>query len=510
MQNLKVDIVVMGSGGAGLTAAVTALDYGASVACFEKRPFQGGSVSNCPIINMAVKNDPKYQAKAFSSIFNFTNYAGDPGVIKAWINNSWRFLPFMDKIGAKYALVHEVPYEEIGNPKDPGGFPPETSVGDSYFLVARGKGHGAAIVTLQSRRYFESPGGQFFVDTPVIDILTEDGKVSGVIAKHNKTGEEYHVECKAVIVATGGFGNDREMIKKYIGHNYTDNDCSNGGDVLFNFFPTETMTGDGHKLCWKLGGAKGGMGINGHNLVPGPGIIGNTPWVAFDETRVMEEQPYFWVNKNGERFVDESVSNNHMAMGTSIARQPSKMGYIIYDDDTREYLETHGPDYEYFIFTAEHLNDIKGQFERLERIGNKHAFMTDTLEELADKAGIDKDGLLKNVARYNYYCDQGRDGDFAKDPKFMRPVRKGPFYALRVFNAGYSTVGGIKVNGRMEVINDDGKLIPGLYSAGDCMVGEVWGNPPTGGVGNYSHALSFGFAAADSACEYIGIKEEEL
>ena len=68
MQNLKVDIVVMGSGGAGLTAAITALDYGASVACFEKRPFQGGAVSNCPIINMAVKNDPKYQAKAFSSI----------------------------------------------------------------------------------------------------------------------------------------------------------------------------------------------------------------------------------------------------------------------------------------------------------------------------------------------------------------------------------------------------------------------------------------------------------
>ena len=98
-----------------------------------------------------------------------------------------------------------------------------------------------------------------------------------------------------------------------------------------------------------------------------------------------------------------------MAMGTSIARQPDKMGYIIYDDDTREYLETHGPDYEYFIFTAEHLNDIKGQFERLERIGNKHAFMTDTLEELADKAGIDKEGLLKNVARYTYYCDQGRD-----------------------------------------------------------------------------------------------------
>ena len=509
MQNLKVDIVVMGSGGAGLTAAVTALDYGASVACFEKRPFQAGSVSNCAIGVTAVKNDPRYQAAAFNSIFNYTNYNGDPGVIKAWINNTWRILPFMDKIGAKYKLRAELPLEKVGK-GEAGGFPPQTRIGDAYYMIGRGKGHGSAIVALQSRRYFEAHGGHFFVDTPIVDIFTEDGKVCGVLAKHNKTGEEYKVECKAVIVASGGFGNDREMIKKYIGHNYTDNNCSNGGDVLFNFFPTETMTGDGHKLCWKLGGAKGGMGINGHNLVPGPGIIGNTPWIAYDETRVMEEQPYFWVNKNGERFVDESQSSNHMAMGTSIARQPGKMGYIIYDDDTREYLETHGPDFEYFIFQAEHLHDIKGQFERLAKLGNEHAFMTDTLEELADKAGIDKEGLLKNVARYNYYCDQGRDGGFSKNPKFMRPVRKGPFYALRVFNAGYSTVGGIKVNGRMEVINDDGKPIPGLYSAGDCMVGELWGNPPVGGIGNYSHALGFGFAAADSACEYIGIKEEEL
>ncbi len=510
MKKLTADIVVMGSGAAGLTAACACLDYGASVVVFEKRPFQGGAVSNCAIGCRVTPDDPEYQNKAFSTLYSYTNYSGNPGVIRAWINNSYRILPFLDKVGAEYTMHNKVPLEEVGAPKRPTGFPPAYSNGNGYTLKGQGKGHGAAMVTLKSRRYFEAHGGQFFVNSPVVDIEMKDGRVCGALARNTKTGEEIYVECKAVIVASGGFSGDREMVKKYTGHTYTDINCSNGGDVLFNHFPTESLTGDGHKLCWKLGGAKGGMGVNGHNIMPGPGVIGNSPWIVKNETRVMQEQPYLWVNRNGERFIDESQSGNHMAMGTAIARQPGKCGYILFDDDTRKHLETEGPDYLYFIFMVDRLTDIKGQFETLiHKVHNEHAFMADTLEELAAQAGIDGEGLVRTAERYNRFCESGLDRDFSKDPKYLRPVKKGPFYALRIFNGGYSTVGGIKVNGKMEVVDENDRPIKGLYSAGDCMAGEIWGDPPVGGIGEYPQAMSFGFVSADSACEYVGVKKEE-
>ena len=83
-------------------------------------------------------------------------------------------------------------------------------------------------------------------------------------------------------------------------------------------------------------------------------------------------------------------------------------------------------------------------------------------------------------------------------------MRRGRFYALRVFNGGYSTVGGIKINGRGEVIDSDGMAIPGLYAGGDCAAGELYGDPPIGGIGNASIAMAQGFACADSVLEQIG------
>ena len=82
--------------------------------------------------------------------------------------------------------------------------------------------------------------------------------------------------------------------------------------------------------------------------------------------------------------------------------------------------------------------------------------------------------MTETLQRYHQFCDSGHDGDFSKNPKFLRPVRKGPFYAMRVFNAGYTAFGGVKINGHCEVLDEQGMPIRGLYGAGDCACGEVW------------------------------------
>jgi len=162
-----------------------------------------------------------------------------------------------------------------------------------------------------------------------------------------------------------------------------------------------------------------------------------------------------------------------------------------------------GLDKEYFIFKAKTLTDVEGDFRKLMSLGNKHVFIADSIEELAKQAGICPEGLVQTVAAYNAYCDMGRDEQFGKEPKWLYPVRKGKFYAVRMLTTAYQTVGGIKVNGRTEAMTPELRVIPGLYAAGDIIAAELFGDPPTLGIGTMSVALGTGLVAAESALDYI-------
>lgn len=501
---ITADVVIMGSGLAGITAADSALKQGKKVMVFEKRPFQGGSVSNCPIVCYILKHDQAYQDAAFKLLYEYSNYSANPAVIRTYVDNGWKIKDYIEGLGGKLHLGVDLSLDQIGVKLPNSGFPPAIQAhADTYFLMGRGKGHGAALLCLNAMKDIIKRGGEYFLDTPITDIHTENGKVVGVTAVNNATGEVIEVDCKAVIIASGGIMDNKEMIKEHTGFTYTDNDCSDGGNVLFNCFPNSKQTGDGHQLAWKLGGAKGSIAVVGHNLVPGPGIVADSPWITYNQIRIVQEQPYLWVNVNGERFIDESLSHNHMAISTGIYNQPNRESFIVFDEDTKKHMEEVGVDYVYMIFPAKQLTDVTGQFKHLiEEVGNKHVFMADSISQLAAQAGIDEDGLEATLERYNGYCDEGVDKEFTKDANFLRPVRKGPYYALRVFCGGYDTIGGIKVNGRMEVISDDGIAIPGLYAAGDIVLNEFYGNPPVGGCGSLNTSMAFGFAAGDYAAQY--------
>lgn len=503
--NLSADIVIMGSGAAGYSAADAALNNGKSVIVFEKRPFQGG-VANCAIQYIIVQNKKEYQDKAFKLLYEYGNYNGNPQVIRQYVNNSWRVRELADRLGVKIEVVDHVPLEDLGAPERADGFPPALNVhGDDCMAIGRGKGHGGALFGLYAMRDIIKRGGTYLLDTPLTDIKTdENGAVCEAVGVNNQTGEEVHVSCKAVIICAGGIMDDPEMIKQYTGFTYTGKNAPNGGNVTFNCFPDTKQTGDGHKLAWKLGGAVGAFSIEGHDMIPGPGIETDVSWITPYQFKIMTEQPYLWVNKKGARFMDESLTNNHIATCRNIRNQPDRVSYMIFDDETRRHLEEDGVDYFYFVFPAEKLTDIKGQFRDLiDNWKNEHVFMEDDLETICKKAGIDAEGLKKTIEQYNRYCEEKDDPDFAKDPKYLRPVSKGPFYAMRVFCGGYNTIGGIRINGNMQVITEEQDPIPGLYAAGDNVLNEVWGNPIIAGMGAAYYAMPLGFAAGDSASAYV-------
>ncbi len=508
---LKTDVVVMGSGLSGICAADAVLAQGKDVIVFEKKTYQGGAVGNCPIAYVCIPDDSEYQDAVFKLIYDYTNYNADPAVIRQYVKNSWRTKDYLERMHIQKVCIQDVPIDEIGDPKYADGFPPAVCAYGEFFMAqGRGKGHAGALLCLRGMQDIKRRGGTYLLNTPLTDVIQDEkGKIIGAIGVNNETGETVEVECEAVIICSGGIMEDRELMKRTTGFTYTDNDCSGDGNVLFNCFPNSGQTGDGQKLAWKLGGEETAIAVTGHNLVPGPGIVASSPWIVYNETRTLQEQPYLWVNRNGERFMNESISNNHMAISTAIKNQPGRVSYFVIDEDTRLKLENEGLDYMYFMFPIEKFHDIPGQFRHLrDDIGNKHIFMEDTIEDLCAAAGIDETGFKETLARYNQFCDQGNDEDFAKDARYLYPVRKGPFYAMRVFCAGYNTIGGIKVNGKMQVVKTDGRPIRGLFAAGDAVQTALYGNPPTGASAGAYFAMPLGFAAGDSACAYIDKQSE--
>lgn len=505
MKTIKTQIAIMGSGLAGLSAALVAQEHGMEVAVFEKRPFQGGGVSNTPMQTLAVRDDPAYQDRAFQIHMDYTHWNANPHVVRAWLKNSTRIPGFIRSLGIDFLNIKYNPLEELGTTRGyEVGFPNSVHIGDYYRFKSIGKGHGGAVICKKAADKIRAQGGQLYFSTPIQSLLVEEGRVVGAMALDRTTGEAVRIEADAVIVASGGFNDNKEMIREYCDLTLTDKNCSGDGNVVFNNFTNSQLTGDGQQAVWAVGGAKGAMGLSGHDMVPGPGIVGNNcAWVVYNQLRTVQEQAYLWVNQRGQRFICEEMSDEHEAMVTAIKNQPGKCAYLIFDEDTRIHMERDGVERAYFIFEANTLDDVEGQFRACIAKGNRHVFVADTIEELCRQTGIELEGLQAQLEEYNRYCDQGYDEQLGKARLYLRPVRRGKFYALRVFPGGYHAFGGIKIDGKCRVLDTDVRPIPGLYAGGDCCAGEVFGDPPIGGIGWSTLSFSEGFICGDEASAYV-------
>lgn len=506
---IETDIAIMGAGLAGLGAAYRiAKNTDLKVDIFEKRPHQGGAVSNCPMGMISVP--PENMAKALKVTAAFSNHNGDLGLARTWFEYS-ALLPelIFGELGIEMESYVKSDVNTYGLERAYGiGFPDGQHVGDYYFMKGRGKGHAAALINLSFRRKIEAMGGTFHFRTPIKEILYEDGKIVGAVAREIESSEEVQIKCKALLVTSGGFSGNKEMLKEELGLNYTDRHCQEGGDVRFIHFPNGQLTGDGQKAVWAIGGYKGGTAVTGPCDVNGPGEAGrNVAWLAKNQIRIMQEQPYLWINEFGERFMNEEMSNQHMAIAGYISNFPHNCCYILFDEDTVQRWAKRGVEegYVYFIFRGHAIEGVAQQMDAMIAEGSTHVCHADTIHEICEKMGINEEGLRKTLEAYNSYCENGEDLEFGKNPRYLRPVREesGHIYAMRVILGGYMTMGGIRVNRRCEVLDTEKYPIPGLYSAGDIISGSIFGDPPKNGTGTLSQAISTGMAAADNAAKYV-------
>lgn len=482
---METDIVVMGSGATGLSAAVTAAESGAKVVLFEKQRSLGGT-SNFFQGTFAVESDMQRQRyitysrdEAFKGIMEYSHWRANPRIVRAIVNESRETIAWLQQEGIAFTDA------TINMPNAP----------RTYHTI---KGYGETFVkTLVTKA--KEQGVDIKLGAPVKRIVMKGRRINGVIAEQD--GAETEVGAKALIIASGGYANNKEWIKRY-----------SGFDLGVNLFPLGNVDkmGDGIRMAWEAGAAEENIGtleLFARGPVGPEFALGNPLEIA-------ATQPDLWVDAQGERYCDEFIGFYDSSTGNASARQKAPFTYRLFDDSIKESLLVEGIHRNAGMDNppgSRPLHLDKELAAALERKSTE-VFAAGTVEELAVKMKADPATLASTVREYNAFCEKGHDDLFAKDRKYLRPLKGPTFYAIRARTVCLGTLGGIRINHRMEVVDKKGVPIPGLY-AGGFDAGGMWGDSysinASSGLSS-SFAINSGRIAGRNAMAYLrGFSDEE-
>jgi fumarate reductase flavoprotein subunit len=495
-ENPQADVVVIGAGGAGMAAAITAIERGcASVVLLEKAGSPGGSTAlahdifgiESPVQERAWFDTSKDEMFKFH--MEWTHWTVDPRIVRAFIDKSGDTIRWLEEMGQRFELRMMYPNQ---------------SPWVRHALVGRG-----VELCRLLRKNTEDRGARLLTRTRATKILLDDrGRVSGVVAATKD--EEIVIKAKTVIVTTGGYGNNREMLRQYYPH-YKETMTYDG---------PRSNTGDGIPLAAEAGAALAGLGsmnLHGPSSLPQSGadllaiddaldVRGNPLKVAI--MAMCLEPDTIWVNKKGKRYVNECFLLQFFAYGHIVARQPEGISYTIYDSALLREKESAGIHYQEAPGWSPpdtwicHI-PLPG-LEREMRKPHDVIKIADTWDELADWMEVDRAALKATVDEYNVGCDQAHDPIYGKDRKYLKPLRTPPFYAIVGQAHICDTMGGIKIDEKMQVLDMQDAPIPGLYAAGVTTGGweaETYDYHLTGHLVGF--ALNSGRIAAESAVEYL-------
>jgi fumarate reductase flavoprotein subunit len=471
---LAVDVAVCGCGSSGLAAALTACYGGASVIALEKRSAPGGTSIFAEGL-FAVESNLQAQNgisitkdDAFRTHMEYSHWRANGRLVKRFMDESALTIDWLQQQGVEFEEVKAI---------SPGG--------PRVWHVMKGNPitRGAGLVKCLVNRARQN-GVKILLKMPARKLLMSDkNRITGVVAV-GEDGKAIRIEAKAVIIATAGFQNNREMLEEQIGM----------GSAIAAY--DLDMMGDGIHMAWEVGAAPEGTDV----------VLGGARIKGEDRTSSLNAivfQPYLWVNEEGERFCPEDIVyflNPHV-------KYTNGTRYTIFDENTKAYLMQNGLDRGtgHARLKGYRLETLDADIKR--GVTEGKVFVADTLSELAGKIGMRDASLQATVDEYNRFCDEGHDGTFAKDPLYLQSVRQARFYAVKCSLSVHCTLGGIKINEKMEVLDRKGQVIPGLYAVGNCgggLYGDTYDIKQTTG-GALGFAVNSGRIAGKSALRYIGL-----
>ena len=472
--DVEYDLVVCGSGAAGKSAALIAARAGQKVVILEKMDQTGGSsvyaegtgaFESIEQKERKVPANPKYhfptKQEAYDNYMEWTHDRANADVARAFVDNAWETISIYRELGVEYMTVCTAEFGKV----------PEVAKDMWSFHITDGFGAHLQEVLLDA---VQKEGVDIFCSTPAKELIVEDGKVVGVLAESE--GDPLRVGGKAVILATGGCGDSPELIEKYSW-------CYPSARRMNKYTNLENV-GDGLRMALSVG-------ADPHNitLVPtlGPSGLGKG---LDSQSGGAAVQPEVWVNRKGKRFVAESKAESVMELGGVFGKQPDGVTWSIMSAEEVDRLAKNGPDFGlgFFVPYGKPMSTLWTELNQ--DVEDGLAFKADTLGELAEKIGVDKEAFLQTMADYNKACDGGYDPVCEKKPQYLRPLKNGPFYAIGITVGTMGCSGGVKVNGNMQVVDEHYDPIPGLYAAGwdaDGLWGDTYDHLVPGSGNGFAH-----------------------
>ncbi len=466
---IDTDLVIIGGGGAGMTAAIKAAEYGLDVTLVEKMSFMGGAISisggNQVVSGSQMQKDLGVtDDSAQSMIDDFMANGANlnvPELITLYAENVGETSDWLQSIGVTFNLE--------------GGLHKLAEYSYDRELAYEGSGAGAAEAM---RGLVAEAGTNVLLNTRATELISDgNGGVAGVIANDDTT--VYTINADAVLLATGGYGYNKDLLQGDLANALYYGPVSSTGDGLL-MATAEGINADTRLLEY---GKRYPNGIEVSEGIAKSTINGNLR--VWDKASIL-------VNAEGERVVNEKASNRTILEAE--LQQTNQELFLVMDQET-------------FDVWAENVGyDVT---EYLEKNGTETPVFGhgDTIEEAAEAAGVNAEALAASIEKFNSYVEAGKDDDFDRAPEYLQKAfSDGPIYIVEQKPRFATTMGGLVIDTELHVHNTDGDVISGLYAAGE-VVGGVMGDDSPSGANN-GWAVTSGNLAAQSIAADLGADAE--
>ena len=496
---LKADVAIVGGGGTGVAAAIQAVDLGLKPIVIEREIGYGGSFvgtegmtaletkytrDNPPYLAAAYYPDQPYGVKnAMNTCLNYHHWIPQHKLYETFFSQTAETIDWLEGHGQKFAEVIAI------------------GAGPKIWHVYDKGGHGST-PGFEFMRTFGEEANRLGVETRfntyAHQIIMENGKVAGVLCE-DTDGKVIKVEAPVVMIASGGYANNEEFL---YGVSETKNEHIQAMGMPIR-------NGEGIRMA-KAAGAAMAEGL-GTVMWCGPVPIGaiTASWTIDAYTAGV--QPTLWLNQDGERFCKEDLwIDDFSAAGIQVRNQ--RKTYVLFTEADMKDWEQNGPWGQCFSFgmPGTPLAEARKVLE-----GASGTHVGNDLAALCRECGLDAKAVQATVDRYNQLCaaaqgkdphDVNADEDFGKQAMYMHPVAEGPYWLIETADGYYTTCGGIKVNEKIQVLDEKGEVIPGLY-AGGSDAGGLYGDSYDVKFAPGSQAawaVNSGRLAMKDAAKYLG------
>ncbi|MHA4990633.1 flavocytochrome c [Cetobacterium somerae] len=448
------DVVVVGAGGAGLSAAISAASKGAKVVLLEKMSSIGGNTLismggiNIPGNDVQIEKDIQDSVELYrKDILLGGDNENSLELLDIFVNEAlptYRWLKDEVKVSFKNELIH------FG-----GHSVPRAAVFSGKYAIE-------LIAKLRAKAI--SLGVDIRTGVRSKDLITDShSRVIGVLSSIEDKDVKF-MGKKGVILTTGGFSGNIELRKKY----------NPSLDERYKTTNISGITGDGHLMCEKVGADFLQMEYIQTFPISNPetGELSHVGGSRFDGAIL--------VNKAGNRFVEELERRD--TVSEAILKQENGVAYLVWGEEVEKIT-----------------NYVSKNKEEVERLKNSNLIaISDSLEEAADFMNLDGEALLKTVERYNGFVQNKKDLDFNRRGTLVS-ISKGPFYIQKVAPAVHHTMGGVRINSENQILDKNGDAIKGLFAAGE-IVGGLHGTNRLGGNA-ITEIIVFGKRAGENIIE---------